>query len=372
MTLCEFDREVTLDEFSRNILDFIGNGRYPLSGTIELTPRCSVNCVHCYINEAAGDETIKAKELTGSQWKNILDQMAEAGTFFLTITGGEPLLRPDFDEIFQYARRKGMIVTLFTNGTMLSQEKARMLAYWNLDLMEISLYGGTKETYETVTRTPGSFDRCMSGIRNALDAGLNLSLKTVVLKENQHELEMMRELTESYGLKFRYDGTIWPRLDGDMRPLKHQVTAEVMLDLDLSDLARKEAWEKAQSIAGDAILRDERVFACNASVRSFHIDAFGNMNVCMMLRTKKINLLEKSLMEAWNEIGEIRQWKRKEISPCQTCDATVFCVQCPGFSQVVFGDYESIVEPICLVAKQRKALFNGKSVIIDGLGEKNE
>jgi MoaA/NifB/PqqE/SkfB family radical SAM enzyme len=195
MTLCEFDREITLDEFSLNILNSIGNDRYPLSGTIELTPRCNINCVHCYINEAAGDETIKAKELTTSLWKEILDQMAEAGTFFLMITGGEPLLRPDFDEIFQYARWKGMIVTLFTNGTMLSQEKAQMLAEWNLDQMEISLYGGTKECYEAVTRTPGSFERCMTGIRNALDAGLNLALKTIVLKENLHELALMQEIT---------------------------------------------------------------------------------------------------------------------------------------------------------------------------------
>lgn len=357
MTLCEFDREITLDEFSLNILNSIGNDRYPLSGTIELTPRCNINCVHCYINEAAGDETIKAKELTTSQWKEILDRMAEAGTFFLMITGGEPLLRPDFDEIFQYARWKGMIVTLFTNGTMLSQEKAQMLAEWNLDQMEISLYGGTKECYEAVTRTPGSFERCMTGIRNALDAGLNLALKTIVLKENLHELALMQEITESFGLKFRYDGTIWPRLDGDLRPLEHQVPVQVMLNLDYSDPARKEAWEKAQSLASDAILRDERVFSCNASVRSFHIDAFGYMNVCMMLRTKKFYLLEKTLIQAWKEIGEIRQWKRKENSLCQSCDATVFCVQCPGFSHAVHGDFESIVKPICLAAKQRKALF---------------
>ena len=364
MSLCEFDADITLDVFSRNILDHIGNNRYPLSGTIELTPRCSVNCVHCYINEAAGDKAVRAKELTTYQWKDILDQMEEAGTFFLMITGGEPLLRPDFDEIFQYARRKGMIITLFTNGTMLSKEKAQMLADWNLDQLEISLYGGTESTYEAVTRTPGSFKRCMAGIRNALDVGLKLTLKTVVLKENQHELDLMQEITERFGLKFRYDGTIWPRLDGDMRTLEHQVPVEIMFGLDLSDPTRKKAWQKAQRMAGDAILRDERVFSCNASLKSFHIDAFGNMNVCMMLRTNKFNLLEKTFMQAWNEIGEIRQWTRKRRSPCQSCDATVFCVQCPAFSHVVHGDFESIVEPICQTAKQRKALFNNNNLDI--------
>ena len=128
MTICEFDHEMTLDEFSLNVLKFIGSSRYPLSGTIELTPRCSVNCVHCYINEAPGNIDVKSKELTTAQWIEILDQIENAGAFFLMITGGEPLLRPDFDEIFQYTRKKGLIVTLFSNGTLLTKEKALMLS----------------------------------------------------------------------------------------------------------------------------------------------------------------------------------------------------------------------------------------------------
>jgi radical SAM protein with 4Fe4S-binding SPASM domain len=358
MSNCDFDQELTLDDFSRNALEYMGNSRYPLSGTIELTPRCSVNCLHCYINEAAGNQEIRAKELTTSQWKDILDQLEAAGTFFLMITGGEPLLRPDFDEIFQYSRKKGMIVTLFSNGTLLTKEKAQMLSEWNLENLEMSIYGGTEETYEKVTRTPGSFNRFMNGIRNALDAGLKLSLKTVVLKENLHELELMKEITENFGLKFRYDGSIWPRLNGDRGPLEHQVPAEIMLAFDKNDQKRKEAWEKTRDIAGSTILRNNKVFACNASTRNFHIDSFGNLNACMMLRSIHYNVLELGFIEAWERMGSIHKMKRSRPSPCPTCDATAFCVQCPALSYAFFGDYETISEPICSTAKQRKILFN--------------
>lgn len=364
MTLCEFDHDATLDEFTENVMKFIGNGRYPLSATIELTPRCSINCVHCYINEFAGDEKIRSRELTTSQWKDIFDQLEEAGTFFMMITGGEPLLRPDFDEIFQYSRKKGMMVTLFSNGTLLTKEKAKMLADWNLEQLEISIYGGTKETYEKITRTPGSFDRCMAGIHNALDAGVKLSLKTVVLKENCHELELMKSLTENLGMKFRYDGTVWPRLNGDLSPLEHQVPNEFMLDLDLSDEKRKSAWIKTKELAGNSILRDDRVFSCNASVRSFHIDAFGYLNVCMMTRSIQYSVLELGFKKAWEEIGKIRKWKRTRPSKCLTCDATAFCVQCPALSHVYHGDFETIVDSICHSAKQRNVLFNNTLIDI--------
>jgi len=364
MTICEFDHEMTLDEFSLNVLKFIGSSRYPLSGTIELTPRCSVNCVHCYINEAPGNIDVKSKELTTAQWIEILDQIENAGAFFLMITGGEPLLRPDFDEIFQYTRKKGLIVTLFSNGTLLTKEKALMLSEWNLDQIEISIYGGTKETYEKVTRVPGSYDRCMAGIKNALDAGLRLNLKTIVLKENLHELDLMRSITEEFGLKFRYDGTVWPRLDGSLEPLRHQIPSETLLNLDFTDEKRKSAWNKTQDLAGNSILRDERVFACNASVRSFHIDAFGYLNACMMTRSINYNVLELGFNKAWEEIGKIRKFRRSQPSKCLSCDATAFCSQCPALSHVYYGDFETIVDPICHLAKKRKALFNNTLIDI--------
>ena len=103
---------------------------------------------------------------------------------------------------------------------------------------------------------------------------MKLALKTIVLEENFHELELMREITEEFGVDFRYDGSIWPRLNGDQSTWDHQVDVDKLLELDVSDVTRKEAWEKARKKAGDSILRNENIFACNAAIRTFHIDAW--------------------------------------------------------------------------------------------------
>ena len=214
---CSFDSVQNLDEWAEQLLAPLNGGRYPLSGSIDLTERCNLGCVHCYINQPAGDLDVRKGELSTAQWKEVLDQIAEAGCLFLLISGGEPLLRPDFAELFIYTRKKGMLVTLFTNGTLLTPEIVDVLAEWGLHAMEISLYGATPETYQKVTGQPGSFERCLRGIDLALSRGIKLDLKTVLLTLNQAELEQMKEITNRYGLGFRYDNTLWPRLNGDHR-----------------------------------------------------------------------------------------------------------------------------------------------------------
>ena len=177
---CSFEPELTLDDWAVQLISPLQNGRYPLSASIELTERCNLNCVHCFINQPAADKCARSTELDTTAWKRILDQMAEAGALFVLMTGGEPLLRKDFAEIFTHARRLGLLVTLFSNVTLLTPALADLLADLSLHSLEVSLYGATQETYEKVTGQPGSFRRCMRGIELALSRGLKISLKTVL------------------------------------------------------------------------------------------------------------------------------------------------------------------------------------------------
>jgi len=119
---------------------------YPTSAQIELTYRCDLNCIHCYCK---GSEV--KKELTACEWKDLIDQMHSAGTMWLTITGGEPLLRKDFIEIYAYAKKKGFFISLFTCGTLLDDETIRYLSENPPYSVEISLYGVKKETYEVIS-----------------------------------------------------------------------------------------------------------------------------------------------------------------------------------------------------------------------------
>ncbi|MEL7636213.1 MAG: radical SAM protein [Anaerolineaceae bacterium] len=359
---CTFEPDLTLDEFTLRLLSPLGVARFPLSASMELTNRCNLNCVHCYINQPATDPSIAAKELDAQGWQAVIDQMAEAGTLFLLISGGEPLLREDFPEIFKYAVKRGMLVSLFSNATMLTPKLADFLVEWGLHSLEVSLYGATRETYEKVTRQPGSYDRCLRGIELAQSRGIKVSLKTVLLTSNLHELEEMQALTNKLGLDFRYDSTLWPRLDGTRTNLQYQINNQVSLMLDLADPKRRESWEKtAQEFKGHQI-REKLVFSCGAGHRSFHIDATGRMTPCMMVRSPASDILSLGFSEAWERTGRIRNLKRTMKTDCETCQAGTLCTQCPGWSLAQAGDYESIYPEICEMGLLRQTQFSKASV----------
>jgi len=346
-----------LGEWGEELHQRLQGRRYPLGGTLEVTDRCNLSCVHCYINQPAASRAAQTRELSAAQIAGLLDQMAEAGTLFLLLTGGEPLLRLDFAEIYQMARQRGMVVSLFTNGSLLTPRIADVLADSRPFGIEITLYGATPQTYEAVTRAPGSYARCRRGIELLLERGLPLTLKSVLLRANRHELPAMRELAAELGVKFRYDGTLWPRLDGGEQPYDQRLSLEEMLALDLEDPERRRQWEKTAAAFSGQFVRAERVYSCGAGLQTFHVDSAGRMSICTMSRRPAYDLLSMGFQEAWERLGELRQLKRQLDTPCRTCAVGALCTQCPGWSQAVHGDDETPVEFVCKLGKLRAAQF---------------
>jgi radical SAM protein with 4Fe4S-binding SPASM domain len=345
--------ELDLGEWSDTLLAQLQGRRYPLSGVFDLTERCNLACLHCYINQPAADRAAKTREVTTTQVVNILDQMAEAGCLFLILTGGEVLLRADFPEIFRHALQRGMLVSLFTNGTLVTPRIADLLAEWRPLSIEITLYGATPETYERVTQVPGSYAHCLRGIKLLLERGLTVSLKSVLLTANRHELNGMRALAEQLGVKFRYDGLLWPRLDKSQGPLEYQLSLEDMIGLDSQDPARQKEYNRVAELFGGRMVRAEYVYSCNGGLHTFHIDSSGQLNICTMSRNPAFDLVHGNFQEAWEHLGSLRQKKRKLDTECRTCTIGGLCAQCPGWSQVIHGDDETLVEFICELARLR-------------------
>ena len=345
---------IDLEAWGQILSTSLKGARFPVSATFEMTPRCNMNCVHCYINEAPNDKAAKQRELSTAQIKYLVDQMVDAGVLFLTLTGGEPLLRHDFEELYTYARRKGLLVVLFTNATMMTDEIADLLRDVPPFNVEISLYGATQQVYESVTRVPGSYANCLRGIELIRQRGIPLTLKSELMTLNHSELHAMKAMADQMDLSFRYDGLLWPRLDGSSEfPLKVQLPLETLLAFDNDDLDRQKSVQEEVERLKDLKTRDERVFSCGAGLRSFHLDSEGRMGICMMSRRPSYSLLEMPLMQAWQQIGELRNLKRSLPSPCLSCDLNVFCGQCPGWSQAIHGDMETVVEFVCKQGKLR-------------------
>lgn len=350
--------ESNLGVWGETLITPLGYGRYPLEGTLELTERCGLNCVHCYINQPAGSQMVRQQEMTTEQVKLVLDKIAEAGCLFLEFTGGEPLVRNDFAEIYMHARRLGMIVTLLTNATMLTRDLADMLAASKPHMVDITMYGATKETYESVTRIPGSFARFIEGLDLLRDRGIRISLKSIILTKNRHELPAMQSLAESYGCELRYDGIIWPRVDGSEAPYPYRLAPQELIEMDLENPKRVDEWKLQADMCEGERVRNEYVISCGAGLRSFHIDSRGLMSICTMVRKPAYNLLEVSFNEAWEKLGDLRKMKRNMKTVCQTCVAGPLCSQCPGWSQSIHGDYETPVDYICEIGMLRAELFS--------------
>lgn len=354
---CLAEPEISLDVWAERMLAPLNKGRYPLSASIELTERCNLNCVHCYINQPANSQNAKAREMSTAQIKNVLDQLAQAGTLFLMMTGGEIFLRPDFEEIYLHAKRLGFILTLFTNGTTITTEVADMLAKVPPRLIEITLDGATAETFEAVTQVKGSFEQCLRGIRLLRDRGLKVTVKTVLMTLNLHELQAISDLAEEFGVKHRYDSIIWPRLDGSTTPYRYRLPAEESLAIDLADAERvTERYKSGQKMAGVPVRKGYAV-SCGAGLRSCHIDCTGAMSTCMMMRNPSYDLLRMPFTEAWEKLADVRKIKRSRSNACEDCIANDLCSQCAGWSQLVHHDYETPDEYVCTLGKLRMHQF---------------
>ncbi len=368
---CEHIPIVKYGEFSKRIHDKVADSRLPIGGSIEITSRCNLFCAHCYINLPAGSDSEKEKELSYDEICHILDAIAEEGCLWLLITGGEPLLRKDFLDIYKYAKEKGFLITLFTNGTLITEEIADYLWDWPPFSVEVTVYGRTKETYERVTKVSGSFEKCMRGINLLLERKIPLKLKAVIMSLNFSEINDMKKWAEEdLGLPFRFDPLINLRLDGLDNPSHVRISSGDVVALDIYDEKRMKAWmEFCEKFVGPRT-KKEKVFLCGAGINSFHIDSYGYLTPCVLVRSKKISLRNGSFKDAYYRwLPEIINQKSVKNTKCSTCEIMAVCGQCPGWSELEHGDMETPVEYLCEIAHLRarkfkeiwdKEIFSGK------------
>ena len=355
-----------ISEKSFSALSFGAAGvRTPLSATVETTFRCNLKCVHCYVNESPGDAEEIARELDTARLIRLVDEAADHGSLFLLLTGGEVLVRSDFPEVYLHAIKRGLLVTIFSNGTLVTDRVAELLAEHPPQAVEISVYGHTRETYEAVTQIPGSFDKCRAGIKRLLDRGVPLRLKTMALTVNQHEVTDMENFAKDLGLTFRFDGFLNPRVDcGANRNGQLQLTSEQVVALDIENPARmaefKEFTDKyCQPF--EAGVEGDFVYSCGAGETSFTVDPYGNLQMCQLSRRHSFSLKEGAFAEGWNEFfPKLRSRKWQHNDACRKCNLISLCGNCPGAAEMETGDIEGMIPQFCEITHLRAHAVMGE------------
>jgi radical SAM protein with 4Fe4S-binding SPASM domain len=345
-------------ELTRAIMGSAANSGRPVNGTFELTSRCNLGCKMCYIRARAGDRAVRARELTTEQWVDLARQGVREGMLFLLLTGGEVFLRPDFFDIYEPLTDMGLLLTLFTNATLITKRSAERLARRPPNRTEVTLYGATKATYEAVTGEPGSYDRCIRGIELLCEAGITLKLKTTLSRINVHELDDMRAMADRWGLGFSAAWLLSQRRDfcSSMVP-DIRFSAKEAVDLEEKD---------EQAVANLRMIGErepkpmsEEAFYCHAGKSSFVIGPTGDMNVCIDLMLPRARPTEVGFVRAWEQV-------RKFITTvppsedCKSCELSPYCVRCPAWSYTETGSLSKSVVYLCEIAKERKDRYGAK------------
>jgi len=327
---------------------------------IELTERCNNNCIHCYINLPADDIAAKKREQSTEEIKNILKQAATLGFIKVRFTGGEPLLRKDFEELYVYARKLGLKVIVFTNATLISDRLAELLAHIPpLERIEVSVYGMSENSYETVTRNPGSFAAMRHGLDLLLEKKIPFIVKGTVLPPNKEELDDFQSW--AFGIPWM-DKPPGNALFLDLRGRRDSEEKNSMIKkIRLSPEEGVRILEKSQHYIQNMqefcskfmAPSGNRLFSCGAGESGGTVDAYGFLQPCMLLRHPdcvydlRSGSLKEALTEFFPEMRTQESHNPDYLTRCACCFLKGLCEQCPGKSWMEHGSLDTPVEYLC-------------------------
>lgn len=348
--------DLFVDKLEMEILDFATDKRriweqnHQLYSVIfEITPKCNFQCVHCYLSHHHS-----SKELSYDEIIKIIDILYEKEVLFLTLTGGDVFTRSDFLDIYLYAKKKGFIIEIYTNGALINDEIMNIFGKYPPLLVDISLYGACEETYQKVTGVSGAFDKVIHNIKFLLNAGIRVSVKAPVLNLYYHELAQMKEIAESFGIPFRTGFEIFPSIDNDDSVQQYGVKLTDSLKYEFAEFAKHpRTFGEDYDIEVINLQKEKPLFRCKLGRASCAIDYEGKMCPCMSFRHVGKKLTRDNFEEIWGSFRQYPKMKAASDYKCLSCKAYDFCDICPAMMQFVHGDLEYVDEHFCKSAKAR-------------------
>ncbi len=302
----------------------------PIAVQMDVTYRCNERCVHCYLDHDDHGE------MTTAEIKDVLDQLAAAGVFFLSFSGGEVFMRRDFFEILEHARRLMFNVKIKTNAVMIHEEEARRIRALDIDTVQISVYSHRPEVHDTITKLPHSLERTIKSIRFLRAQGLRVTIANVLMTVNLADQSGVQKLAAELDAHYTLDPTITPMMDGDTSVLALRIPGEELPEI-FHNPALVPSQEEFCAPPKPPSTEDLEGYSCSAGHSFCYISPYGDVFPCVQFPLPTGNIRQQKFLDIWNQspqMKEVRSIQAKHLTVCSSCSHVTNCSRCPGLAYV--------------------------------------
>ena len=366
--------EINYDLFMTRLFAKAAISGTPLAGSFELTGRCCLNCKMCYIHRHGSDPLAIAREKDTEWWVELARKAQKAGMLVLLLTGGEPLLRHDFDKIYLECKKMGLLVSVNTNGMLIDDEKIRLFAENPPQRLNITLYGVSGETYGELCGNADAYDKVMTAVKKLKAAGVNVKLNFSMVPYNKKDAPEAYKFAKELGLAIQPVSYMFPpvRSQGEaVRMSAEEAAAEQFRwqKNHLGDADFKKYIEDFKNNRNVGEVNDEcgEKISCRAGLSTFWVTWEGNMTPCGMMTEPSVKISDFDA--AWKEIRA----KRENIilpAKCSACELRKYCDICAAVSKAETGRFDGVPEYACKKAQEYHRLC--KNFINLNGGNENE
>ncbi len=347
-------------DLSKYLYDRAGAMSIPLGGTFELTPVCNMNCRMCYIRMSEEQMKQKGQLRTMEQWLSLAKQAKEMGMLFLLITGGEPLIYPQFRELFTALKKLGLFVSINTNATMIDEELVEFFKNNPPYRINITLYGGSDETYKRLCRYENGYNKVINAIRMLKQANLSVKINGSITSENVTDAEEIMGMAKDFSTACSLGCYMFPPTRRDDKSTCRFTPEEAGKCQAMVDKMRLEPKDFQDSVSkikavdsGELTMDIPSIYRCRAGRSSFWITWDGKMNACGMMEGFNLDPFENGFEKCWKEINEAIKIATA-LKECEGCKDRAICKVCPAIACAETGSVNGRPDYLCEMVKTWK------------------
>lgn len=339
----------------------------PITGSIELLPLCNMNCDMCYVRLSRTEMEEQGRLRSGAEWLELGRHMAKAGTLFLLLTGGEPLLHPYFKEIYLGLKKMGMILTINTNATLIDEDWADFFAASKPRRINITLYGASADAYERLCHHREGFRRVVNAVKLLRQRGVDVKLSGSITPANAADVPEMLKIAAELEVPIRMDTYMMPASRERSKPFAQQnrLLPEAAAAVRITALRAEMGEEVFRAFRAGTLERIDGFqprqlqptpITCHAGKCSFTVNWQGKLRPCVILTDPSVDVFEMGFDAAWQQVSRAFLTTHY-CADCSSCRLRPLCRTCAAASLLESGDYMGKPEYLCRYAAESERLL---------------